>query len=280
LTYLKTIIKGLIRRIRQIWVRRYYLLTKVLPLEVPVHSVSWVPDGFTNRKIAATGVRVIDNFCTAEESAWLINSARNVLQSANADVAVNDVASTGVLALAGADNDDAILTLLYRSSILLDVPYTHASRIMLARCRSDSAVDILSKHAPAGSGKRQHVVMIFLNEVPGDMGGDTVFEGLKFAASPRVGRALCWTRDAAAGTADILPHELPPVSEDSEKWVLQLWFLDYPLLADLHEASGAAQARKGEALTGDEEMPAGVWAPLEVDLEGVFGEPDKLKGLV
>jgi hypothetical protein len=280
LNYLKTKIKGQIRRIKQLWVRRYYLLAKVLPLEVPVHCVSWVPDGFTNRQIAATGVRVIDNFCTAEESAWLIDAARNILQDTNTDVAVNDVASTGVLAFAGTENDDAVLTLLYRSSVIFGVPYTHAARILLARCRSDTSSDILSKNAPAGSGKRHHVAMIFLNEVPGELGGDTVFERLKFAVSPRVGRAVCWTRDAAVGTADILPHELPPVSEDSEKWVLQLWFLDYPLVADLHKASGAPQARKGEPLTGNEEMPAGVWAPLEVDLEGVFGEPDKLKGLV
>ena len=260
--------------------RRYYLLSKVFPLNVPVHSASWVADGFTNQKIGATGVRVIDNFCTAEESVWLIDTARNILQNANTDVVVNDVASTGVLALAGSDNDDAILTLLYRSSILFGIPYTHASHIMLARCRSDAGIDILSKHAPVGSGKRQHVIMVFLNEVAGDLGGDTAFEELRFVVSPRVGRALCWTRDSALGTADILPHEILPTSEDTEKWVLQLWFLDRPLFADLHGALGVAQARKGEALKGDEETPAGVWAPEQVDLEGVFGQPDKLKGLV
>ena len=51
-------------------------------------------------------------------------------------------------------------------------------------------------------------------------GGDTCFPALNVAVSPRVGRAVCWTRHR--GASEMLEmRELTPVSEDESKWMLQ-----------------------------------------------------------
>lgn len=59
---------------------------------------------------------------------------------------------------------------------------------------------------------------------------------------------------------ETLHAALPPEGEESEKWVIQLWFRPYtmhPIKLNLD----ALQSRPGQALTGNEELPAGVWIP-------------------
>ena len=182
--------------------------------------------------IGATGARIVDNFVRPEESVLLVEALANVLgkQSGSATF-VNDVSKSGRLCLDGRDGDDpAILPLLYRSALLFGLPYTHAARIVVARISDDADAAMLAATEPDNLHGRKHSVLIFLNEIPGDAGGDTVFDALRFAVSPRVGRGVCWSAQAGE---QIQMHESPPLVGDAEKWVVQIWFGDRPLRADL-----------------------------------------------
>jgi len=276
-------LKNLIKRIRSTWARRYYYLGKLLPIEVPIHTLSWVPNGFSVWQVANTGVRVVENFCTSEEVAWLMEKARNVVEigeeGSTEELIVNDISTTGVLALFNQDSDDpAILPLLYRCALLFGVPYTHVERILLARCTTDTRPDVMASHAPDLASGQQHTVLIYLNDVPGNAGGETVFTGLNLAISPRVGRAVCWSHSANdSSSIDNTAHESAPVSADVDKWMVQIWLGDHALRGETHSAILPLQAKEGVPLTGSEDTPAGIWAPQDIDLQAVFGNPDKLK---
>ena len=62
--------------------------------------------------------------------------------------------------------------------------------------------------------------------------------------------------------------------------MLQIWLGEKPLRADNYGMVNPPQARQGKALDADVVAPDGVWAPQDIDLEAVFGQPDKMKGLV
>ena len=278
-------LKVFINRIRTTWARRYYYLGKLLPIVVPIHTLSWVPNGFRVRQVANTGVRVVENFCTSEEAAWLIDTARNIwiqAEGVTEELIVNDISTTGTLALFDQDSDDpAILPLLYRCALLCGVPYTHAERILLVRCTTDTRPDVMSSHAPDLASGQQHTVLIYLNEVSGNAGGETVFAGLNLAISPRVGRAVCWSTSADdLSSIDTTAHESAPVSVDADKWMVQIWLGDHAQRGETHGSIVPLQAKEGVPLTGSENMPAGIWAPQDIDLQAVFGDPDKLKELV
>jgi hypothetical protein len=229
--------------------------------------------------IAATRIRVVDDFCTEEEASGFSAVARKLIESSGADVLFQDVASTGIYAVAGKQNDPAVLSFLYRCSILFGVPHTHCSRIVLAACGAGTDKNILNQQRPENSKGRQHTAMLFLNAIDGEFGAETVFADMNLAVSPRAGRVVCWTHDENPQQNEFLPQEVAPVG-DACKWVLQFWFTDEPVALVVHDHQLVPQANKGEPLAGSELIPAGVWAPQDIDLEAVFGQPDKLKGLV
>jgi hypothetical protein len=274
--FIPKFIKVLLKRLRLYWSRRYYFLAGVFAVDVPIHNISWVPDGFVVQKIAATGVRIVDNFCSADEAAGLMNTAAGLIGKSGADAVVNDVEASGVYAVAGDVDDPAVLGLLYRCSILFGVPYTHCKTIVMAASGPEGGSNNFAMHRPANLNGLQHAAMIFLSEES----GEAVFAELNLAISSRVGRAVCWSRDSKTGQSLLLPKETTTDSAASCKWVVQFWFADKPVRQNSHDPLAAVQAAKGQPLSGSEAMPAGIWAPQDIDLEAVFGQPDKLKDLV
>jgi len=264
------------------WRRRFYFLSRLFGARVPVHNLSWLPDGFVMQPLGATGVRLIDNFCSPHEAALLIDSARTLLERAQTgDVVVNDVALSGQFALSEHDGDDStLLPLLYRCAVAFGIPYTHVERIAVGRVSESSSPDLMGQNAPLLVGRSQHCVLIFLNEMAGDDAGETVFTGMKLAISPRVGRAVCWSVAENFSATNLGLEELLPRTPTAEKWFMQVWLRDRALRADLYGAVDPPQARQGQPLSGKEFAPDGVWAPQDVDLEAVFGQADKMKGLL
>ena len=268
-------IKALVKRMRLFWRRRYYYLAEIFSLEVPVHPISWVPDGFIVQQLGESPLRLINNFCSEAEAADIVATAKDKFGPGNTGTLVNNVRSSQICALAGQTHDGNVLSLLYRCSILFGVPYTHCSRIVFAAIGPDTDQEYFAHIEPSEKLDMQHALMLYLNEA----GGETVFNQLKLAVKPQHGRALCWSLDHSAGEGAVCPLERP-VSDNNIKYVLILWFCDEPVMESVHDQKAHPQARKGEPLKGTEVVPAGVWAPQVIDLEGVFGQPDKMKGLV
>jgi hypothetical protein len=273
-------LKKINRKLAIIWQQRFYYLSVRFRAAVPVHSLSWVPDKFTMHTVGQTGIRIVENFCTPEESALLIDVARAQLGDKTA--LVNEVDVTGLLNMSGAGADDPLLLpLLYRSAILFGVAYTHVEKIVMVCATAKSEHDSVGHYAPPYSGGSQHVALVFLNEVSGEVGGDTVFEGMNLRVTPRAGRAVCWSLGKGLSAQDVSARESLPVAEGAEKWCLQIWLSDHALRPDVHGSVNPPQAKQGDALGGDiADAPDGVWAPQDIDLEAVFGQPDKMKGLL
>ncbi|MGI9290451.1 MAG: hypothetical protein ACR2QG_04135 [Gammaproteobacteria bacterium] len=271
--FIPNFLRPLIRRLRAAWFRRFFYLAEIFAVDVPVHPISWVPDGFIVRRVGASPLHLVENFCTPQEAGFIAEAAKALGYKQNSCL-VNDVSQTGVFALGGKEHDADLLALLYRCRLLFGVPYNHCNRIIYAELFSGADQDLLSKQRPSSKNDRSHVITVYLGDV--ETGGETVFAELGFAITPHTGRAVGWSQQ---GDDEWVPLEsVPP--EQTCKCILQFWFADQPVIPAVHDEQAFLQARKGVPLSGEELIPDGVWAPQDIDLEGTFGQPDKLKGLV
>lgn len=267
---LRRFLGGLLRR----WRQRYFWASRWFGAGVPVHNLSWLPDHFTIERLGETGVGLVDQFCTAEECDGLIATLRQQLEQGAGDCYINSVRRTKSYSVSGRGNDDpALLPLLYRAATLLGVPYTAVTEILIGRVRGDASAGAFPQ-ADSHAGGR-HVVRIYLNAV-----GDSVFPRLKLGVTPLAGRALYWSVRSAEDAGQLELHESVAVGSDQHKLFIQLRFGDDALGPDVYGGLNPPQARQGLALTGAEVLPAGAFAPQRIDLEEVFGQPDKMEGLL
>ncbi len=199
--------------------------------------VDFLPQGFTVRQIAETGVSVIDNFCTPEEAGYLIEAAKPLLAPSRIVIgnkSVSDAYRTSSTASVYGElrKDKALLPLLYRGAMLLGVPYTHVETVFVTRY---SGGEYYKKHEdffPGFQGDRLYTILIYLNDLEPEQGGGTTFEKLRLAATPKLGRAISWTNRNPDGTPHPeTTHEALPVAEGAEKWAIQLWFRRYELIS-------------------------------------------------
>ena len=125
---------------------------------------------------------------------------------------------------------------------------------------------------PGFDGDRLYTVLIYLNDLTEEQGGGTVFENLNIGVRPKLGRAVIWTNKNPDGSHhEETTHEALPVTEGAEKWVVQLWFRNYEMIGVPAALIETPQTAQGQALTGDEDIPAGAWAPGEVSPDSPYG---------
>jgi hypothetical protein len=57
----------IVSRFRGLWKRRYYLWSRIMRPQVPVHSLSWLPDGFCLSPVPGTDICIADGFASSIE---------------------------------------------------------------------------------------------------------------------------------------------------------------------------------------------------------------------
>jgi prolyl 4-hydroxylase len=263
---MRALLQKLRNRFNRLLYRRNYYLAKIFPAPVPVAPLHYLPDGFSVHTVGATGIRVIDNFCTAEEAEYLIGIAREQLSRSlvvEAGKAVENKGRTSSLAVVFHRNhqDPRVLPLIARGAMLAGVPVDHAEQLYVSRYGEG---ELYHGHVDFSrdfkTSDRLCTVLVYLNSLDQDSGGATYFRDLNVAVKPTLGRAVCWTNMNPDGS----PHfetahaALPPEGPGSEKWVIQLWFRPYQM-HPVHERLEHLQTRPGEALSGTEDLPDGVW---------------------
>ncbi|MEE4186192.1 MAG: hypothetical protein V2J12_10520, partial [Gammaproteobacteria bacterium] len=77
---MRRVIAKLRRLYRWITDRQGYLGARLFGLRVPVFPLAYLPDGFTVRPAGATGLTLVENFCTPAEAEALITLARSQLR--------------------------------------------------------------------------------------------------------------------------------------------------------------------------------------------------------
>ncbi|MGI9290905.1 MAG: prolyl hydroxylase family protein [Gammaproteobacteria bacterium] len=258
------------RRLSKLLYRRNYYLSKLVSFPVPAAPIYHLPEGFSINVVGETGLRIVDNFCTAEEADYLIDLAKKQLGKSQVIVKGKPVFDPGrtsshAVVFHRRHQDRKILPLIARGAMLAGVPVDHAEQIYVSRYSEgelyhghyDIATDFLTSH-------RLCTMLIYLNTLEEHQGGATYFRDLNVAVKPTLGRAVIWTNMNPDGTPhkETLHAALPPVGEGVEKWVIQLWFRPYRMFPT-HFSLNALQVIPGRALVSSEALPEGVWLPSE-----------------
>ena len=266
-----SILRKIRRRLQRHWYRRNYYLSRLNRPHIPLNPLPYVPSGMSVHKVGDTGLRVIDNFVTAEEANYLIDTAREKLSRSKVVVDGKAIEESGrtsshAVVFHRYHQDPKVLPIIQRGAALAGVPVDNAEQLYVSRYgpgefyhgHYDVAGDFLTSH-------RLCTMLIYLNVLDDDQGGATFFRDLNVAVKPKAGRAVCWTNTNPDGTVhrETLHAALPPEGEDAEKWVIQLWFRPYRMYR-IEPKLEPLQARDGVPLTGDESLPPGTWIPSEL----------------
>lgn len=258
--------------------RRGYARAKLLGPNVPLFPLAFLPHGFTVTHAGETGISIVENFCTPEEAAYLIDSARGKLQESRITINNKRIRddyrrSQTAMVFDPYNKDPAILPLLYRAGMLLGLPHGNVETVFVTRYQEGEYYKAHQDFYPGFDGDRLYTVLIYLNDLRDDQGGGTVFEKLNIGVKPRLGRAVIWTNTNPDGSHHAeTTHEALPVENGGEKWAVQLWFRNYELINVPESAIIAPQTRPGTALKGDEALPAGAWAVGDVDPNSPYGK--------
>lgn len=256
-------LKRLKRACLRHWKRRHYYWAQLTDAPVPPHSVSWLPDGFRVRRLARTGLTLVDNFCTAAEAAAVIAAAETRLQRSGVLIDGKFQDHEGRISytaqLYGPHYQHAeLFPLMQRAAMLTGIPYTHLESVYVTRYPEGGLYNEHIDHGDEFEVDRLYTVLLYLNTVPDEQGGATVFPKLNVAVQPQVGRAVTWTNKNPDGSGHWEnSHAAFPVLEGGEKWVIQFWFRRYPMIASLAQLA-TPQTAQGEPLGPDDELPAGV----------------------
>ena len=239
------------------------LIQKFQRKSLPVHPLSNLPDGFTVYQLADTGVSVMENFCTQQEANMLIRKAADKLRPSGitiegsasiTDYRVSDTASVFDFET----KDTELLPFLERGAMLLGLPYANVESVNVTRYREGGYYRGHDDAYPGVYGDRLYTILVFLNTVPEENGGGTMFSKLRIAAQPKACRAISWiNRDADGSNHDESNHAALPVIGDAEKWVIQLWYRSYAVCG---EASSQIEIpiTTGSPVTPETTLPDGV----------------------
>ena len=74
---------------------------------------------------------------------------------------------------------------------------------------------------------------------------------------------MCWTNTNPDGSVhgETLHAALPPQGEDTEKWVIQLWFRPYRMHRIRETSCRPCRFRPANLSSGEEPLPDGAWIP-------------------
>lgn len=214
---------------------------------------------------------MIDKFCTPEEADQLIEKARGrltrsfVLDEGKTSRNVGRSSETA-LVFSWKDQDPTLLPLMYRGAMLVGVPHTHIEAIHVTRYQDG---EFYKGHIDYGDDylvNRLYTILIYLNDLDENQGGETVFNELNLAVRPLLGRAISWTNMNPDGSGHVeTSHAAFPVRNGGEKWVVQLWFHPYRMFDMEIDSGPPPQTERGLPLSGAEFLPDGTWMTDGVD---------------
>ncbi len=239
-------------RMRGLWNRRYFFWSRLTGPEVPVHSLSWLPDGFRIQPVGRSGACVTDSFCTPEEAEQI---------------------KSGLT--------DSLGALVHRAALLIGGTARHLDEVTLLRVRSGGEQDTRQLVSGSENGVRNAGVCVCLD-------GDSEYaltlrgNGQDIEIQSRTGRALSYFPGGSGQAAPDYSLQTSQTERQAPQdvWMLKFWFCEQPVRKEPLESGAPRQTRTGVPLTGSEALPEGVWAPGQDHLEAVFGKPDQITDAV
>jgi prolyl 4-hydroxylase len=248
-------------RLGWLYERRYFFLHKIVGSKIPLHRLSYVPDGFAIRRVGRTGVSVVDGFCTPEEAQAIIDIARDQLNPSAVQVDGKFVLAEGrqsdtALVFGPKNRDPALLPIACRAAILTGLPYTHLEGVYVTRYGEGGHYNEHVDYGDDFNVDRLYTVLLYLNDMGLEQGGATAFPNLNIQVQPRVGRAVSWTNMNPDGSAHLeTSHAALPVKSGGEKWTIQFWFHPYKMFAEI--GIPVLQAIPGVPVDEQDQLPEG-----------------------
>jgi prolyl 4-hydroxylase len=215
----------LITRLRQ------YLSKHNMP-RVPKPPVWRYPEGFSVHSIADTGVRFVDNFLSRDEALRVIEHGTLVRKSTVIGPDGSSILHTHRTSsdtLLSPQSDPLLKLITCRAASLFGLPLSHAEIFSLTRYQYGEYYKSHFDHDGSMDADRLYTLLVYLNDLDPDEGGETLFNALHFAVQPVCGRAVIWNNSDTRGNRlkESVHTALPITREGSEKWVAQLWFRAY-----------------------------------------------------
>jgi len=198
-------------------------------------TLATLPAGFEIRRAGETGVCIVDNFCTPAEAAALIDKARPHLTHSQIRVGSKTVDFSGrvsdtALVFGTYRRDNSLVTLMQRAAMLVGLHYSHLEAVFVTRYGPGGFYEQHIDHGSDFRIDRLYTVLLYLNTLDADQGGETIFTSLNLAAQPRIGRAVSWVNKNPDGSGHLeTNHAAAPIKEGGEKWVVQFWFRAYKM---------------------------------------------------
>ena len=258
--------------------RKGYFKAKVWGVEVPVFPLALLPDGFEVHWVGKTGIAIVENFCSRDEADYLISRAGKRLTDSRITIDNKQIKdpyrkSQTAIVFDPYNKDPAVLRVVQRAAMLLGIPADHVESVYVTRYRSGEYYKVHHDAYEGFDGDRLYTTLIYLNDMKEEEGGGTIFEKLNVGVRPKCGRAVMWTNTNPDGTQHPeVAHEALPVAPGAEKWVIQLWFRKYKMIAVPKTSFDTPQAKRGLPLKGDEKLPAGAWAPGQVEPDSDYAK--------
>jgi hypothetical protein len=258
--------------------RKGYFLAKAFGVKVPVFPLGLLPDGFEVHWAGETGIAIVENFCTRDEAEYMISRAGKQLTESRITIDNKQITdpyrkSQTATVFDPYNKDPAVLRVVHRAAMLLGIPADHVESVYVTRYRAGEYYKAHHDAYPGFDGDRLYTTLIYLNDLAEEEGGGTTFEKLNVGVRPKCGRAVIWTNTNPDGTQhpEVI-HEALPVAPGAVKWVIQLWFRKYKMIAVPRTSFDTPQAKRGLPLKGDETLPAGAWAPGKVTPESDYAK--------
>jgi hypothetical protein len=248
------------RALANFWHR---LISGSLQNTQPKASWSLLPNGFEIIKLFNTGIFVVDNFCTPEEAGKIIEAAKNRMVRSgvlvdgrfrDSDGRISETARLFGLKY----RYSGVVPLMRRAAALVGLPYTHLEDVYVTRYTEGGFYATHIDFGDAFGVDRLYTLLLYLNSMPEEQGGSTVFPTLKTAVQPKIGRAVAWTNKNPDGSGHLESnHAAFPVKNGGEKWVIQFWFRRYRMIEPIGTGDDTP-AKEIRPLRGDEILPEGV----------------------
>jgi len=181
-------------------------------------------------------ILINDNFLTDEECSHIINLAEKSFSPSQVTSGENDVidknSRSSYSASIDSAYDDTIRLIEDRVSKLVGVDKGHIEPLQVVRYTKGQQFkphfdffDIKTDESRLKSGQRIHTFLIYLNTIPENYGGATVFPKRNIRIYPKKGRAVYFKNGFENGETDSLTlHGGEPILQDNiTKYAVNIW---------------------------------------------------------
>lgn len=192
-------------------------------------------------------IRVCDGFMSGDEAKAIIaefepSLSRSTLLQENGSSSTGSARTSFTSFLPPGDESStvspasrAIGAVERRASLLLGVPVSHLETLQLLRYTEGQLYKPHHDYFKDSTDKNNRIatILVYLNDLPSDGGGETRFPELEVVVVPRLGRAVSWHNCVARGDSVVCDsrtlHGGDPPKNGNTKYALNIWARGLPV---------------------------------------------------